>query len=197
MRTLMIATAFAALGLPVLAQDPDAPLDLPPVVMSTEHPGEIAVEPYERSNAHAGATPFEGAEMWGAFGQAEGVSRIVDVFMDLNVADPRIAGIFQGQDLVRVRRTLKEQFGYILSGPVNSNGPDIATTHPNPSFRQSRGFADRPGREPADRPGPRGCRFPRPEPVSGQAGPDEGRRRHPLIPQRNKSVAHRPCSGPR
>lgn len=129
MRALVVAAFLCATPAVGLAQDADAPLELPPVVMSTEHPGEIAVEPYERSNAHAGATPFEGTAMWDAFGQAEGVSRIVDTFVDLNVADPRIAGIFVAQDLVRVRRTLKEQFGYILGGPVDYTGRDMASSH--------------------------------------------------------------------
>lgn len=130
MRILILSAAAALLASPTLAQDAEADeLVIPPVVMSTEHPDEEAVEPYEQSNAHAGTTPFEGTAMWEAFHGAEGVSRIVDAFVDRNVADPRIAGAFVSHDLVRIRRTLKEQFGYILGGPVTYTGRDMASSH--------------------------------------------------------------------
>ncbi|CAL1690912.1 hypothetical protein MMB232_01046 [Brevundimonas subvibrioides] len=129
MRLFLITAALTTLAAPAFAQDADAPLELPPVVMSTEHPGEIAVDAYERSDANAGATPFEGTAMWEAFHGEAGVSRIVDAFVARNVADPRIAGIFAASDLVRVRRTLKEQFGYILGGPVIYSGRDMESSH--------------------------------------------------------------------
>lgn len=130
MRALHIVAALAVLASPVLAQDAaEDALVVPPVVMSTEHPDEEAVDAYERSDANAGTTPFEGAEMWEAFHGAEGVSRIVDDFMSRNVADPRIAGTFVGHDMVRIRRTLKEQFGYILGGPVTYTGRDMQSSH--------------------------------------------------------------------
>lgn len=130
MRILILSALVALLAAPTFAQDVEADeLVIPPIVMSTEHPDEEAVEPYEQSNDHAGATPFEGTEMWEAFHGAEGVSRIVDAFVDRNVADPRIAGTFVGHDLVRIRRTLKEQFGYILGGPVTYTGRDMTSSH--------------------------------------------------------------------
>ncbi len=129
MRALLIAAALFVAPTPLLAQDADAPLELPPVVMSTEHPGEIAVEPYDRSNAHAGATPFEGTVMLEAFHGVEGIGRVVDGMVDLSIADPRIAGTFVSHDLVRLRRVLKEQFAYILGAPVDYSGRDMATSH--------------------------------------------------------------------
>ena len=47
--------------------------------------------------------------MFNAFHGKEGISRIVDGLVDLSVADPRISDIFKSQDLVRLKRTLKEQ----------------------------------------------------------------------------------------
>lgn len=129
MRLLLIATILVAAPAPILAQEAEEELALPPVVMSTEFPGEIEVEAYERSNANAGATPFEGAGMWETFGGAEGVSALVETFVDRIVADPRIAGIFVAQDQVRLRRTLKEQFGYILGGPAAYSGRDMRSSH--------------------------------------------------------------------
>jgi hemoglobin len=129
MRAVFVAAVLCLVSSPLSAQDGDPMGDLPAVVMSTEHPGEIAVEPYELSNANAGATPFEGVDMWNAFGGADGVSRVVDTMIDLSIADPRIEEIFVAQDLVRVRRTLKEQFAYILGGPVDYSGRDMASSH--------------------------------------------------------------------
>ncbi len=130
MRILILASAVTLLAAPAFAQDTSQDdFAAPPIVMSTEHPDEEAVEPYERSNAHAGATPFEGTTMWEAFHGAEGVSRIVDALVDRSTADPRISETFVSHDLVRLRRVLKEQFGYILGGPVTYSGRDMATSH--------------------------------------------------------------------
>ncbi|MDP1028157.1 group 1 truncated hemoglobin [Sphingomonas sp. KR1UV-12] len=92
-------------------------------------PGEEPVDPYPQSNANAGATPVAGDRLWQAFGEAPGVARIVDRLVALNVADPRISDIFKGQDLVRLRRTLKEQFCYILGGGCTYTGRDMKAAH--------------------------------------------------------------------
>ena len=130
MRIMLLASALSLLAVPAFAQDAvEDDFVVPPIVMSTEHPDEEAVDPYEQSNAHAGATPFEGTAMWAAFHGQDGVDRIVDAMVDRNVADPRITGTFAGQDLVRIRRTLKEQFAYILGGPVDYTGRDMESSH--------------------------------------------------------------------
>ncbi len=130
MRIVGLAVSAALLASPAFAQDAaQDELAPPPIVMSTEHPNEEAVAPYDRSNAHAGATPFEGTAMWEAFHGEAGVSRVVDAFVILNVADPRISDTFVSHDLVRLRRTLKEQFGYILGGPVTYTGRDMESSH--------------------------------------------------------------------
>ena len=127
MRSLIAALALMAS--PALAQDADAPLEIAPVVMSAEHPTEVAVEPYDRSNAHAGATPFEGTEMLEAFHGQAGIDRLVEDFVTRITADPRIAGTFVSHDLVRLRRTLKEQFAYILGAAVDYTGRDMVSAH--------------------------------------------------------------------
>jgi hemoglobin len=133
MRTLALAAALALISSAALAQDasPDQPQAslLPPKVMSTEHPNEEAVEAYTQSNANAGATPFEGAAMYEAFHGAEGVSRIVDGFVQRNITDPRIMGQFAATDMVRLKRTLNEQFCYILGGGCAYTGRDMASSH--------------------------------------------------------------------
>lgn len=91
--------------------------------------GEEPVDPYQQSNANAGAVPFAGKAMWTAFHGSDGVSRIVDMTVDRLIVDPRIADIFKAHDLVRLRRTLKEQFCYILNGGCDYSGRDMATAH--------------------------------------------------------------------
>jgi len=92
-------------------------------------PGEEPVDPYEVSDANAGAAPFEGQAMWLAFHESEGVGRIVDDMLSQSVADPRTAGIFVATDMVRLRRTLREQFCYILNGGCRYTGRSMADAH--------------------------------------------------------------------
>ena len=92
-------------------------------------PGEEPVAPYVQSDANAGATPFAGTGMWQAFHETAGVARLADDFVARMVGDRRIADIFKGQDLVRLRRTLKEQFCYILGGGCTYSGRDMAAAH--------------------------------------------------------------------
>ncbi|MDZ4371843.1 MAG: group 1 truncated hemoglobin [Phenylobacterium sp.] len=96
---------------------------------SPTHPGEEAVDPYVQSNANAGATPFQGDAMLKAFHGREGIDRIVDDFVDRNLADPRISDIFRSHDIVRIRRTLKEQFCFILNGGCDYTGREMAASH--------------------------------------------------------------------
>ena len=100
-------------------------------------PGEEPVAPYVQSNANAGAAPFKGDRMWKAFHEQAGVDRIVDEMVNRNIADPRIADIFKGQDLVRLRRTLKEQFCYILGGGCTYTGRTMAASHKDLGLQQA------------------------------------------------------------
>ncbi|UTP40276.1 group 1 truncated hemoglobin [Phenylobacterium sp. LH3H17] len=96
-----------------------------PVVAQEETP----VDPYVQSNANAGAAPFAGDAVLAAFHGREGVGRIVDDLVDRSIADPRIAEIFKATDLVRLRRTLKEQIAYLLGAPVDYTGRDMRSVH--------------------------------------------------------------------
>ncbi len=92
-------------------------------------PGEEAVDPYEISNANAGASPFEGTAMLDAFHGRDGIGRIVDDLVERVQTDRRISEIFKASDFVRLRRTLKEQFCYILNGGCDYTGRDMAAMH--------------------------------------------------------------------
>jgi hemoglobin len=101
----------------------------PPENPSPTHPDEEAVEPYVPADANAGATPFEGDAMLRAFHGREGIARIVDELVDRSLADPRIKDIFAANDKARLRRTLKEQFCFILNGGCAYTGRDMTATH--------------------------------------------------------------------
>jgi hemoglobin len=98
---------------------------------------EEPVKPYAQSNANAGATPFAGEAMLKAFHGRPGIDRVVDGLVDRAVADPRITDIFKGQDLERLRRTLKEQFCYLLNGGCDYTGRDMKTSHADLGVQQT------------------------------------------------------------
>ncbi|WP_174296989.1 group I truncated hemoglobin [Sphingomonas bacterium] len=92
-------------------------------------PAEEPVAPYVQAEVNAGARPFRGPAMWTAFHGRTGVAHIVDDLVDRAIADARIADIFKGQDMVRLRRTLNEQFCYILGGPCPYTGRTMQAAH--------------------------------------------------------------------
>lgn len=100
-------------------------------------PGEEPVAPYVEADTNAGAKPFAGDAMWRAFHGQAGVDRIVEDMVAHNVADPRISDIFKGQDLVRLRRTLKEQFCYILGGGCHYSGRTMRAAHQDMGVQQA------------------------------------------------------------
>jgi hemoglobin len=91
--------------------------------------GEFPVDPYAPSNANAGAAPYDNARLAEAFGGRDGIRRIAERTVDLGEADPRIAAIFAGHDMVRLKRTLGEQFCYLLGAGCEYSGRDMRTAH--------------------------------------------------------------------
>ena len=100
-------------------------------------PGEQPVDPYTQSSANAEAAPIPGEGTLRAFHGREGIGRVVDDLVDRAVADPRISDIFKNQDLVRLRRTLKEQLCYVLNGGCAYTGRDMKASHADMGIRQS------------------------------------------------------------
>jgi len=101
----------------------------PAHAQETTHPGEQPVDPYEMSNANAGAAPVAGTALFEAFHGEEGIGRIADGMIDRSLADPRTAEIFKPFDMVRLRRTLREQLCYLLAGPCQYTGRTMADAH--------------------------------------------------------------------
>lgn len=120
----MMRTAFACALSALLFAVPafGQPISLVP-------PGEEEVDPYTISDANAGAAPVSGQELFVAFHGHEGISRIVDDLVENVQGDPRLTEIFKASDFVRLRRTLKEQFCYILNGGCSYTGRDMKSVH--------------------------------------------------------------------
>jgi hemoglobin len=91
--------------------------------------GEFPVDPYTQDNANAGAEPFASDRLAQAFGGREGIARIAARTVELSEIDPRIATIFVSHDMVRLQRTLSEQFCYLLNAGCDYSGRDMRTTH--------------------------------------------------------------------
>lgn len=91
--------------------------------------GELPVEPYVEDNSNAGADPYDGTRLALAFGGREGIRQIADRTVELSEADPRISEIFVSHDMVRLKRTLGEQFCYLLNAGCDYSGRDMRTAH--------------------------------------------------------------------
>lgn len=91
--------------------------------------GEYPVDPYTQTPKNAGTAAFATDTLAKAFGGQEGIRRIVDRFVDINTSDQRIEAIFRNHDMVRLRRTLFEQFCYILNAGCSYSGRDMRSSH--------------------------------------------------------------------
>lgn len=92
---------------------------------------EEPVAPYEQSDANAGASPITDPAVLVAFHGREGIDRIANRTIDLALADEELGPIFRPFDMVRLRRTLNEQFCYLLGGGCTYTGRDMRTAHAN------------------------------------------------------------------
>ena len=91
--------------------------------------GEKPVDPYTQSPANAAATPLADPATFQAFHGKEGLVRIAADLVDRSIADPRIKDIFATTDVPRLKRTLAEQFCYVLGGGCVYTGRDMAAVH--------------------------------------------------------------------
>jgi hemoglobin len=127
---LMSAAAFLMLlqQAPAQGTDWDAEFGVEEKVRDPET-GEFPVEPYSQDNANAGAAPYTSAGLVADFGGREGIRRIAIRTVELSEADPRIADIFAAHDMVRLKRTLDEQFCYLLGAGCEYSGRDMRSAH--------------------------------------------------------------------
>jgi hemoglobin len=109
---LAVALTFAAIAFPAGAQQQEEP-----------------VAPYQQSDANAGARPITDPAVLKAFNGPAGINRIANRTVDLALADEELGPIFRPFDMVRLRRTLNEQFCYLLGGGCAYTGRDMGTAH--------------------------------------------------------------------
>ena len=98
--------------------------------------GEVPVDPYTQNDHNAGAKPFTGPRIALAFGGQIGIRRIAGRMVDIARIDPRISAIFISQDMVRLKRTLYEQFCYLLNAGCSYSGRDMAAGHKGLGIRK-------------------------------------------------------------
>ena len=91
--------------------------------------GELPVDPYVQSDANAGAAAFAAGRMAAAFGGQDGIRAMANRLVDISLADERIRPIFEQHDQVRLRRTLFEQFCFILNARCSYTGRDMKAAH--------------------------------------------------------------------
>lgn len=63
------------------------------------------------------------------FGEEAGLVKLMDVFMEKLLADPRMRPFFENADQTRVKKHLVEQFCVILGGPCSYSGRDMKSSH--------------------------------------------------------------------
>lgn len=135
---MMTAFSTFLLALQIAAADPAPPPEAPVdwdkefgVEEKVRDPvtGELPVDPYTQSNDNAGARPIASASLADDFGGQAGIRSITDRLVGLSEADPRISEIFKAHDTVRLRRTLFEQFCYILAAGCDYSGRDMKSAH--------------------------------------------------------------------
>ncbi len=97
--------------------------------------GEFPVEAYEQGIDNAGAKPFPPGKLAAVFGGQPGIKAIADRTVSLSEADPRISAIFVSHDTVRLRRTLFEQFCFILGAGCSYSGRDMVAAHKGMGLR--------------------------------------------------------------
>lgn len=130
--TMITTAAFAALMLMQQAPAQDVDWDAEFGVEEKKRDpvtGEFPVDPYVQSNANAGAKPYADQQLVEAFGGREGIRRIATRTIELSEADPRIADIFVAHDMVRLKRTLDEQFCYLLGAGCDYTGREMRSAH--------------------------------------------------------------------
>lgn len=65
------------------------------------------------------------------FGEEAGLIKLMDVFMEKLLADPRMRPFFENSDQAKVKKHLIEQFCVILGGPCTYSGRDMKSVHAN------------------------------------------------------------------
>lgn len=66
---------------------------------------------------------------YAAVGGGAAISSVVDLFYQSVLADPQLAGYFEGTDLARLKRHQVQLVSQVMGGPVSYEGADLAEAH--------------------------------------------------------------------
>lgn len=66
---------------------------------------------------------------YAAVGGAPAITAVVSRFYELVVADDRLAGYFEGVEMVRLKRHQVALVSQVMGGPVEYSGRDLRTAH--------------------------------------------------------------------
>jgi hemoglobin len=76
------------------------------------------------------ATPaFAQDTLFADMGGKAGIDKLVDVFVDNYLADPRVKATFDESNMDRVRAKMKEQFCMVAGGPCAYTGHSMEAAH--------------------------------------------------------------------
>lgn len=107
-----------------IPQDDDIPAD--DEVPASE---EKAVPPTAADMAATAPAFPELLPVFKQFGEEPGLVKLMDVFMEKLLVDPRMRPFFENTDQARVKKHLVEQFCVILGGPCKYSGRDMKSSH--------------------------------------------------------------------
>lgn len=71
------------------------------------------------------------------FGGKAGIGKVIDDFLGIWQADPRIGGVLKDADIERLGALLKEQFTQLTGGPAVYSGKDMKTVHHDMGLRNA------------------------------------------------------------
>jgi hemoglobin len=76
-----------------------------------------------------GAPVLASDEVYQGLGQQPGIVKMVDTFVTLLQADPRVGNSFDDADIPHLKEKLSEQFCVLAGGPCRYTGKEMATIH--------------------------------------------------------------------
>jgi hemoglobin len=128
---LIAGTAVNAAFAQTAAAATDPPTDICEAVACgpVSHDPPLTTQPPALAPADPGARPMTDQAVFRAFHGREGVARIANDTIDRSVGDPRIAEVFKGIDIPKLKTHLAEQICFVLGGGCAYRGRDMKTAH--------------------------------------------------------------------
>jgi hemoglobin len=90
---------------------------------------EMADTPKSMSSVNPAPAHPELINVYKQFGEEAGLIKLMDVFMEKLLSDPRMRPFFENSDQAKVKRHLVEQFCVILGGKCTYSGRDMKSAH--------------------------------------------------------------------